>query len=1325
MPTTEQRRLLWCPPQPPRHHWVRRDISFVRHVVATLVVMTLILAIDHLAVADNNSNCTGQLNNNTLQSNTSYVFKNCECNDTYPYIFHSTTKEAANGTVAELRNVEIIVQGGSCLVAIQVLSGPVVNVTLKLEGIRVGSIDRSMTSVASPTSSASSASSSAVTMLHPMMWFALTITRNVSLVMTNCTLFATLDNSISGPPLLYLQRPVEALLGVSVVISNGTSIDISSNVSLPLIGISLPILPVQQRASHISVHITGASQLHVEGDMLRHFFRIRSSVSYDGLLYGPQLLGIGCDDASDVSRCIAPNTSTSMENGWHVEFVVANATVRMKLRGDLSQLTTQWTDNPIVALVVCSTLIVQKLVIQLSDSTVSLSSQPNAYHNSNATYDADMIDLRYLPWLPTSFDSMSFVIENVTVEATAVATVSLINIRIAMVTVPNVTVRISDVLMTLTARGTYNDEKKVSAFLVRDVDSLSDTRIHLENVRANCSVLGLTSVASTIVLVTLPTTVHRLVIDTSSTVAHVIVDVVPLPSDDFVSGFAMLTGLISVNGGDTIGVVSTLRDMNIHASDSFLTVTHLATSSSLITVTSIIAGLNFVGGAVENCTLRFASSLVVVQLLAIYAPVVLGFNVTAAINAFDPRALNDTTRASTFVKTTVVVDNSSAQYSPSMPPPPPFDAISLVILPTSSFNCLFHVANHVLWSNAKLGVVTGLGPNVTLTNVSMVVEDVKGVSVVLFVGGMCRNMTMIIRRVYLQQDEVSSSKLVNAALSSTIALSSLSLGGPLTLMDCSIEMHNSSISGAMTLVAPNISVVVTSEKKWALHLGCNVWNSIPLPPQVIGMVNRSVVRYDRSMGNISGRIVVCPGFSTATASATLSMMPQLPEAVDSTIRDAANGAIAAVGAAGMAAAALGDMSSLLDAQMLVAMGQTVCGVPELRAVTGASQFLLSPFYPLGVVARVMGNAAVVAVVAATHTLAVWVLGRKSSSSQSSNLFRNHQQRATAAMERADVRLRYPNLSYGLGLLLAPGVANGVTTLFSGGEAGDVVAAVTGVVALGCGVWWRIRAGQQLLGRRRVTFRLYPIREIRSFVIPWALPIGQWQPIPMRMTHGRLRGAVRAGAEWLSSLSAVHGLVVQALLGVVPPTSWCTGVWAVVCVTQLITLAVILRYRPGRAPLSDGLNVCGLACGAAIQIVTALKQRDDDNGHGDDGETVGVLTALAAVSTMVSILKSCHLMLVLWWESRKQAAGDTEPQQTPPSGNAMLLLPLQRSICSSSSGSATRKKNARGHHGPQHAEEITDGLRTSTIAAMTQREVLQHLLEWICVSGTNQRTPTTL
>ncbi|CUG48015.1 transmembrane protein, putative [Bodo saltans] len=347
---------------------------------------------------------------------------------------------------------------------------------------------------------------------------------------------------------------------------------------------------------------------------------------------------------------------------------------------------------------------------------------------------------------------------------------------------------------------------------------------------------------------------------------------------------------------------------------------------------------------------------------------------------------------------------------------------------------------------------------------------------------------------------------------------------------------------------------------------------------------------------------------------------------------------------------------MIDAQSLVALGRSVCAPQALHEATSASQFLLSPFYSLGDYAMVFGNLGLFLLFHGMHRFQLY-RRNKTFERTTATLYHNNPPPVakhsnmhdlnpaasgavasspltmitslpTTTIMRPAVALKFPNHSISLAMLLAPGVVNGGMRGIFSGEVVDTIGGVVGLVAVSLGVWWRWRSGN-LRELKPMRFVLWPHHVRRSFIAPWLLPYGQWGPLSLRSTHGRLRGAVRVGCEWLSAQTITVALLVQAVASIPVPTSWCVGLWFVLCGVQLISVMLIVVVRPARAPATDVLQVISLLITATLELIAGLIA-----SHATAIESESPLTVLSLASMVTSVVKSAHTALIFVWEMQQ-------------------------------------------------------------------------------------------
>ncbi|CUG86557.1 transmembrane protein, putative [Bodo saltans] len=254
--------------------------------------------------------------------------------------------------------------------------------------------------------------------------------------------------------------------------------------------------------------------------------------------------------------------------------------------------------------------------------------------------------------------------------------------------------------------------------------------------------------------------------------------------------------------------------------------------------------------------------------------------------------------------------------------------------------------------------------------------------------------------------------------------------------------------------------------------------------------------------------------------------------------------------------------------------------------------------------------------------------------------------------RPDASLKYPNHSIGAAILLAPGiVVGGVRGLFSG-DAASITSGVVALLSIGAAVWWRVREGRTRTVAKLMRFVPYRHGVRMSFIMPSALPLGQWGPTAARATHGRLRGAVRVGKEWLSAYSIAVSLTAQAVASIGVPSSWCTGLWFVLCAIQLLAVIVVAVHQPARTPLVDVLQSCCWTMAALIQLLAGLAMSADLNA----ADLATAMSTLSLVKMCVSVVKSAHSVFVLWWE-RQQHQQQQDEHVASKNQNARMLKDL--------------------------------------------------------------------
>ncbi|CUG74470.1 GPI-anchored surface protein, putative [Bodo saltans] len=325
--------------------------------------------------------------------------------------------------------------------------------------------------------------------------------------------------------------------------------------------------------------------------------------------------------------------------------------------------------------------------------------------------------------------------------------------------------------------------------------------------------------------------------------------------------------------------------------------------------------------------------------------------------------------------------------------------------------------------------------------------------------------------------------------------------------NATICVSQSSFKGFTSLVMPNSFTKLSASatrggaEGFLLQLGCNVWNGTGMsltdvvPPTTPATTLLRFVTFPASRYN---NTITCNDPDTRPTTD-----PQMFPNAGTVFPTAITTVIAIAGLVS------GLSGGTLDAPVLVVMGVSSCAPSSLRESTSSAQFLISPFYPFGDFAMVLGNLAVFVVLHLLHRVGVWWYRRQQLPNTMNSLFSQHEDHvskssSTRVSLRPEVALKFPNHSLLVAMLAAPGVVHGgVHGLFSG----EVTGTVAGVAAIGIvagGGYWRVRAGRSRVASKMM-FLLYRNSIRKAFVAPWLLPLGQWGPPALRATHGRLRG----------------------------------------------------------------------------------------------------------------------------------------------------------------------------------------------------------------------------
>ncbi|CUG47331.1 membrane-associated protein, putative [Bodo saltans] len=617
--------------------------------------------------------------------------------------------------------------------------------------------------------------------------------------------------------------------------------------------------------------------------------------------------------------------------------------------------------------------------------------------------------------------------------------------------------------------------------------------------------------------------------------------------------------------------------------------------------------------------------------------------------------------------TTTIAGNSSVTWAPTIisSSSSSSDHVALVTLPGVSIGASFQLSRSstIGGASSKYGIGSVLASigKVTLRNSVVNASEISGVAMLLFVSVDALTLdgddtALRFQKIELQRSAQDGQQFaLRASDTTTIFVSpfgSTTLVPLLFIQQCTFQgFHALLMPKAFTLLHSGSASVHTGVQNKLLELGCNAWDGVGLPAALVTS-NKSLlplIKYPWGLFNTS---ILCHGFQNWTSSKSLSSTMMLPIAAVAPPLVPPITVSTVTSIAGVVGAAAAASSAMMDAQSLVALGRSVCAPQALHEATSASQFLLSPFYSLGDYAMVFGNLGLFLMFHVVHRLLLWrrACGRhqvppallSSFSAPSIPEGRNSLlPRGGGAYSSPESEMRFPNLSIIVGMVLAPGVVNGgVRGLLSG----DILETVAGIVALcvsAVGIWTRVRTGRSR-GVQRMRFIHWPHHVRQSFIAPWLLPYGQWGPLELRSMYGALRGAVRVGCEWLSAQTITAGLLVQAVASIPVPTSWCVGLWFVLCGIQLVSVVLTVVVRPARAPATDIVQVLGLLITVALQAVAGLLSLEvlSDSSSSISSSMIVVLSLLTMI---VSVVKAAHSGLILWWESRQKLVAASSTQ----------------------------------------------------------------------------------
>ncbi|CUF21010.1 GP46-like surface antigen, putative [Bodo saltans] len=367
----------------------------------------------------------------------------------------------------------------------------------------------------------------------------------------------------------------------------------------------------------------------------------------------------------------------------------------------------------------------------------------------------------------------------------------------------------------------------------------------------------------------------------------------------------------------------------------------------------------------------------------------------------------------------------------------------------------------------------------------------------------------------------------------------------------------------------------------------------------------------------------CTAATTAPSIPTLPPPSNGPAATNQTAttldnQRSASGAIASVAVLGAVVAAV-DAS---DAQMLVSIlgSPCVCSTTTSQEREGSVLLLaLSPFSPLGSAWAAIGNSLLCCVVVGLHSVTATIVSSrcerrsatrcslsKASQRNTTLLGRFLHDSVKCERRRLFARLRFPNLSVTVLMLLLPGVVRAVVSVAGMMPTSPQPSYSLDVAAFPISIVFAIFGGcfieevafrhvdaevsnpspSSQLTTLRFSYHRHPLHS--SKVVPAALsaialPRGAWEPSLARASYG---GVVSAYiGEWRRAwiVLPLANLIVQILNGIDGGDSTCDALQAITLIVLASVCAFIAYARPHRALLASYLVCASLV----LTMVTAL------------------------------------------------------------------------------------------------------------------------------------------
>ncbi|CUG21495.1 GP46-like surface antigen, putative [Bodo saltans] len=409
-----------------------------------------------------------------------------------------------------------------------------------------------------------------------------------------------------------------------------------------------------------------------------------------------------------------------------------------------------------------------------------------------------------------------------------------------------------------------------------------------------------------------------------------------------------------------------------------------------------------------------------------------------------------------------------------------------------------------------------------------------------------------------------------------------------------------------------------------------------------------------------------------------------------------------------------------DTQMLTTILGSPCTCSSQTAATAAEGSILllalSPFSPLGSSWAAIGNSLLCCALVSAHIVLVCILDRRMHHEKSSQVS------SAKVGVGGGLRLRFPNLSVSVILLLIPGVVRAVTSVLDGfPAAGDstglsVAAVVIGLVFVLCSatavemlVYHHVNASMitegvknaaqqqqsmriQYTTHRRIERIFAPIPPYVSRVV---LPQGRWEPEVSRKSFGGIVARVNGRRRRSWCALAMINIGVQILNGVGGGDAACDALQSLTMIVLVCAAAFFAVVKPHRALLASYLTCVSLLLSCLVTLLAMLCRLGSVDRSAVDG--FGVF-----VSVAMMVMKVYHIALP-WVEAWLMARNGAESRE--------VLTIFQRDVTAPSSHFSLKSRRKNERH--QSTDDVHAIGAAGSETTMSQFESLRRLVTMVC------------